>query len=1683
MPVANILISYRASLGNLISAAQQITRSFGSVAGALGAASAKMSDFSRIASGLTSTLSGSNRNFGQHRNQLEIVASSYRGLVGQVINLNRFLNATFSAIRQIGQGLQNFGMVFSLYFSLPMTTWLKNTTSNLLDFDDALVEVRKTAGLSLSDLDKLGRALTKISAMSPTPRVDLAKIAADWGRMGVRDLADLTGLTEVTDKLVVATTLQAEEVVTVMGRIANIYYDSYDRFVKDFEKLGSMINELGQQNPVTESEIISAAFRSAAAARTLNIPITDFFGMVTSAVSVGASPERSGTQLASALFMISKNMDRVASSLGVTKEAARALMDQNPVEFILALAEKINSVESETQRVALATNLWGTVGAKTMLALGQNADLVRRNIALANFEFDRGISLQLEFERAMDGVKNQLSLLRNNFTYLAAVIGESILPTITKIVLFMVPGVQIITSFFDSISDGSKLAVIGIGLLLAALGPLIIMIGTFMFSLGIIGTGISTFIAAIMNAVLGVGRFAAGLLFLGKPLLIVLGIIGVLAYALYRFGDQLGWIRDKIMEIVSNAYSWGSNLFYSFASGMMSAISYVYDTIMFIINSFIGLIQSFSPPREGPLKDVDIWGENLINTWAAGMQRAAPMTVDTARGLAMKVADALRTPIYAMSSDNLELFNTILGPVRSIINAVGSYFDSEDGFSVSEWIGKAAEALVDFVNSGSGLSGLASILGGFVSDFERLLGLQNAYNQSVANLERLTNALKNVDKELERQIESIARRTDISISQRAALIRSARIDAINRKKSLQEQKEAAEEEKRIAQDSLNNQKQIINTLVSLVQASEEKGKKVKTDEFAGILADSGVLGEDDTISRFKSELRDTSEETGLFFSRLSKSKEALEGFIAGLRGISFPQSTIQEMSQFFRDGYARGLEINERIGELVGKINSYRESISGIGSSFKDSFASIGSLFFSSFKGAFLGGAFDSSAIRNLSLFEKTVYSIGHALGFAARLFDMFVSHMVGFFTLARGPGNTILQAVGNSLKTISAIIYNSFASNNKFLGQMRDFFGPLMALFNSLLLLFEFFIRTVAEFLPHVILAIMPPIMFVIDLFLSAYHFLGGVLEFINGIFGLGDFNKAVDYLANSVPWVEKFRSAIVSLGDVLKEKLPPALGGFVNFISAVVGTIALLWIGLVNIVRGVGFVLGWIFEQLANLVASSVTDIFEEQMSYILEFVGKVLDVANMIFNLLAGTLFGIQELFNIPGAREKRIESMREADRIANENPTVSFDAFKTSMRLALGGASSGAPFMASYDVGMQLKKELSNSLSDVPEVINSTVQEKVEEANISAAIESIFSKELEKAKPSVGKTFADFGEFISSQTAVSIGDYWRSGDAQKEIAAIEEVFSGISMAVKPKLEDAGNAFGQSITSSLSDTLRSNATSTTTAASIIEAIKVSETALLGPVSNFGAQLGSITGESYAKYWMSDDAMKEVGAIKNTVDQWAINNVDNLKNVGVSIATFIVEGFTGKISLDRAGMDAVTQAMNSWLDTRENINRYRRAGFMLGVEFAKWVGEAILRSRQYIATAIWQMIVNNMKPEELERIKNLLPVFPENIGGPASGGGSGGSTFPSGNVVPSYTDDRVVHSAYDVLSNTILAGLKGDSVLQPAYISNVSSSDQFIFNITIDKETIHDREKANAFAGMLRQTLEREMRYGRLR
>ena len=161
---------------------------------------------------------------------------------------------------------------------------------------------------------------------------------------------------------------------------------------------------------------------------------------------------------------------------------------------------------------------------------------------------------QGDFARTSDGTANSTKIFKSAVQDLATSIGTNLLPIIT-------PVIQKVTEWinkFNELSPETQKIITIVGLLVAAIGPVLIIVGK-------VATGISSIISLVNLAGGAIGALSAGSLL---PIIAVIGAVVAAGVLLYKNWDKVKAVAKVVGDTIKNVWN-----------GIKTSVSSVVDTV------------------------------------------------------------------------------------------------------------------------------------------------------------------------------------------------------------------------------------------------------------------------------------------------------------------------------------------------------------------------------------------------------------------------------------------------------------------------------------------------------------------------------------------------------------------------------------------------------------------------------------------------------------------------------------------------------------------------------------------------------------------------------------------------------------------------------------------------------------------------------------------------------------------------------------------------------------------------------------------------------------------------------------------------------------------------------------------------------------------------------------------------
>lgn len=631
------------------------------------------------------------------------------------------------------------------------------------DFDSSMSNVQAISGATADDMDKLrekAREMGEKTKFSATEAGDAMSYMAMAG-WKTKDMVD--GI----DGIMNLAAASGEDLATT----SDIVTDALTAFGMSAEESGSLadIMAAASSNANTNVSLLGESFKYCAPLfGAMNYSAEDASVALGLMANAGIKGSQAGTSLKTAITNMVKPTDKMAMVMdkyGLSLTNADGSM-KTFSEVMEMLRDKMGGL-SETQQASAAATLFGKEAMAGMLSIinAAPADYEKLTTAVDGAEG----SAKKMADTMNDNLAGKLTILKSQLQELGISIGEILMPYIEKAVEF----IQKLVDKFNGMSEGQKKAVVAVGGIIAALGPLLIIIGK-------VSTGISA-VTGLLSKASGVGKIGTLLTGLGGKIsavvgtitaalgpvgLIIAAVAGVAA-GLVLLYNKCEWFREgvnAVWESVKSAFSacwdgivafftetlpqtwttvveffqgipeWWAGIWQGvgdFFAGIWQGIcSFFTETIPAAWQSAVAWFQGIPEWWAGIWQQVS---DFFTNIWTTMMQNPVisgiATTIQTLWQNLVATLQGIWTGLTEIASGAWELLkNTILGPVLLLIDLVTGNFTKlkEDAANIWTNIQNAASTIWNGIKTV-----VTSLVQGLVT---HVVTLVTGFKDTLANL-------------------------------------------------------------------------------------------------------------------------------------------------------------------------------------------------------------------------------------------------------------------------------------------------------------------------------------------------------------------------------------------------------------------------------------------------------------------------------------------------------------------------------------------------------------------------------------------------------------------------------------------------------------------------------------------------------------------------------------------------------------------------------------------------------------------------------------------------------------------------------------------------------------------------------------------------------------------------------------
>jgi len=356
----------------------------------------------------------------EHNDQLRTVSKSWN-----FENLSHAMNKYFLAVSTFVAGFS--GLLYSG----------KKAITMFAEFDDKVSDVRKTTGLTREQVVAMNEELKKVDTR--TAQLELLDLGRIAGKLGIDAQKDVEGFIRASDKVVVALKEDlgdnAEEAVRQIGKLVTVF-GVRDEFgiEESITKTGSALNELGMASTANEAYIVQFTKRVAGVAPTAKISIQNVMGLAATLDHLGQTSEVSSTAYSQVITGMFKDTAAFARAARMDVKDFSDLLKKDANEAFIKLLEGLNNNDAGMEELIKSMGDLDMEGKRAISVIGvlsNNVKILREQQAISNREFEKGTSLEEEFNVKNNNAQAILEKKRKALNNLAIELGEKLMPALT----------------------------------------------------------------------------------------------------------------------------------------------------------------------------------------------------------------------------------------------------------------------------------------------------------------------------------------------------------------------------------------------------------------------------------------------------------------------------------------------------------------------------------------------------------------------------------------------------------------------------------------------------------------------------------------------------------------------------------------------------------------------------------------------------------------------------------------------------------------------------------------------------------------------------------------------------------------------------------------------------------------------------------------------------------------------------------------------------------------------------------------------------------------------------------------------------------------------------------------------------------------------------------------------------
>ena len=410
---------------------------------------------------------------------------------------------------------------------------LRQCTDASIEFESSMAAVKRTVGGSDAFLSQLGEDFKALSTEIPITTQDLTQIATTAGQLGIAQ-DKVQSFTEVMAKLATTTDLSADSAATMLAQFANI------TGMTDYERLGSVVAELGDATATTASKVVEMSQGMAAAASQAGMSSTDIMAISAAVGSLGIEAQAGSTSMSTLISTLYKavetgeGLEDFASIANMTADQFKQAWGESAVSAMNAFIQGLNDTERNGKSAIVILDELGITNVrqtKAILGLASAGSLLSNTITQANNAWTQNTALTAKASVMYGTTESKLLMMQNGFNNLKIAIGDAFTPAIGSGAAAMTNMMRPVTEFIQKNPALVKAMTAAVGVFAAAT------------------VGVTGYVAVVRIATKVNAMFTASLAGALGPIVAVTAAVAVLAAGAILLADAFRDSQESMEDL------------------------------------------------------------------------------------------------------------------------------------------------------------------------------------------------------------------------------------------------------------------------------------------------------------------------------------------------------------------------------------------------------------------------------------------------------------------------------------------------------------------------------------------------------------------------------------------------------------------------------------------------------------------------------------------------------------------------------------------------------------------------------------------------------------------------------------------------------------------------------------------------------------------------------------------------------------------------------------------------------------------------------------------------------------------------------------------------------------------------------------------------------------------------------